>query len=177
MLQSLHQLHGPLLYTLQYDHVSLVLENSEWTQWSMCGLNSAELRGRNISLNLLAAPIQIPRISLCYFLVFFSFSKFNFWFTFSSLTTRTTQICYSVDLLSSLMALSMSWCLRLFFHRFRTLYFSLLNFMMLQPVQLSSLAMSLLWVAAWLSGASTTPFSFVPSENLLRVHSVPSSKS
>lgn len=82
----------------------------------------------------------------------------------------------SVDLLSSLMALNMSWCLRLFFHRFRTLYFSLLNFMMLQPVQLSSLAMSLLWVAAWLSGASTTPFSFVPSENLLRVQSVPSSK-
>lgn len=94
MLQFLHQLHGPLLYTLQYDHVSLVLENSEWTQWSVCGLNSAELRGRNISLNLLAVPIQIPRVSLCYFLVFFSFSKFHFWFTFSSLTTRTTQICF-----------------------------------------------------------------------------------
>lgn len=30
----------------------------------------------------------------CYFLVFFSFSKFHFWFTFSSLTTRTTQICF-----------------------------------------------------------------------------------
>lgn len=28
----------------------------------------------------------------------------------------------SVDLLSSLMALSMSWCLRLFFHRFRTVF-------------------------------------------------------
>ena len=70
---------------------------------------------------------------------------------------------------------SLYWCMGLFLPRCRTLHLPLLIFIRFLPTQLSSLSRSC-WMAAQPSGVSTTPPSFVSSANLLRVCSVPSSR-
>ena len=81
---------------------------------------------------------------------------------------------FFTKLLSSWVATS--WCLGLFFPRCRTLHISLLNFMKFLSAHFSSLSRSL-WMAAQLCGVLVTCPSFVSSANLVRLHSVPSSRS
>ena len=90
-------------------------------------------------------------------------------------STRITR-SFSAKPLSSWSAPSLYWCLVLFLYRCRTLHFPLLNFMRFPSVHLSSLS-RFLRMAAWPSGISGTPHSFVSSADLLKVHSVPSSRS
>lgn len=67
-------------------------------------------------------------------------------------------------------------CLGLFLPRYRTCYFPLLNVKRFLPAHLSSLSRSLC-MAAWPSGTSTIPPSFLSSADLLQVCSSPSSRS
>lgn len=55
-------------------------------------------------------------------------SRAHCWLMFNLMSTKT-PISFSAKLLSSWFSPSMYWCLGLFFHRCRTLQFSLLNFM------------------------------------------------
>lgn len=88
---------------------------------------------------------------------------------------QDTQVL-SAKLLFSQSALSMECCLELFLPRGRTLHFPLLNFMRLLPSDVSSLPWFMSMIAHQ-SGLLATPPSFVLFVNLLKVHSVPSSRS
>lgn len=90
------------------------------------------------------------------------------------MSTRTPRI-FSSKLLFSWVALSMSWCVKFFFPRCRTLHFSLLNSMSFLSAHFSSISKPN-WMGAWYFGILATPPNSVSSANLMRVHSVPTSK-
>ena len=92
--------------------------------------------------------------------------------TLHSLTPRSL----STGLLSSRSAPSLYWCMGLFLPRCRTLHLPLLNFIRFLCAQLSSLYRSH-WMPAQPSGVPATLPSFMSPANLLRLHSVPSSRS
>ena len=92
-----------------------------WTQYSRCGLNSAEERGRITSLNLLATlHLMKPRIPSTTVA-----ARAHCWLMFILVSTMT-PMDFSAKLLSRRSASSIYWCLGLFLPRCRTLHFALL---------------------------------------------------
>lgn len=98
-------------------------------------------------------------------------ARAHFCLMFNIVFTRT-QRSFSANLLSSQSALTVDWCLGLFFPKDKTL----LNFMRFFVACFSSLS-RYLWMSAKPSGLSATPHSFVSSPNFLRMQSVLSSMS
>lgn len=79
------------------------------TQHSTCGLTSAEYRGKPTSLDLLATHCLLkPRTPSDFFA-----ARAHSWLMFKLASTRMPRSC-SATLLSSWVARSTSWCLRLF---------------------------------------------------------------
>ena len=114
--------------------------------------------------------ILLWRLSLAFLKI-----RAHSWLTVKLSSTRTSRPL-STELLYSRSALSLYWCIGLFLPKFRTLHLPLLNLMRFFSAQLSSVCRSH-WMAAQPSGVPAPPPSFVSLANLLRVHSVPSSRS
>jgi len=97
------------------------------------------------------------------------------WLLFSQSSTSTPRSISSTQS-SRHSAPSWQWCLGLLWPKCRTQHLILLNPIPLASAQLSNLSRSLC-KASVPSGRSTLPASLVSSANLLRVHSIPSSRS
>ena len=96
------------------------------------------------------------------------------WFLANLLSTRTSR-SFSADLLTSRSALTCTDACGYSTLGVGALHLPLLILIRFLSTQLSSLSRSH-WMAAQPSGVSTTPPNFVSSANLLRVHSIPSSR-
>lgn len=158
MLQSLNYFPGPLLNSVQYIHVSLVLRSPELN----ADLASAEWRGRSTCLSLLGntLPNAAQDISshLCY--------------------KGTSLDMYTWWLLGPLRpflptTFPAGWPPQ---HIPGAWVCSLLNSLMFLSAPFSNM-LGFLWLAAQPSGLPATHPNFAPSASLLRVHSAPSFKS
>ena len=93
-----------------------------------------------------------------------------------NLSSTSTPRSLSAELLHSRSAPSLYWCMGLFLPRCRTPHLPLCNLIRFLSAQLSSLFRSH-WMAAQPASVFATPPSFVSPANLLRGHSVPTSRS
>ncbi|XP_068788224.1 uncharacterized protein [Struthio camelus] len=169
MLQPPNHLGSPPLDSLQQCHVPLVLGSPELDTVLQVRLHQE--RGRITSLDLLPTLcLMHPRRPLA-----FLATRAHCCLMLHLLSTGTPR-SFFMELLSSRSTPSLYWCMGLFLPRCRTLHLPLLNFRRVLSAQLSSLSRSL-GMAAQSSGVSAPPPSSVSAANLLRVHSVPSSRS
>lgn len=151
-------------WTLSCMSVSLLHWGAQnWTQDSRCDLTSAELERKD----QLSQPASNTLLNAAWDAICRLCSKGTL-LTQVQLSVHQDPL-FSVKLLSSWVALSIYWYMRLFLPRCRTLYFFLLNFIRFLSTHFSNLLICL-WMAAQPSGISATVFSFVSSANLLRVH-------
>jgi len=102
-------------------------------------------------------------------------TRAHYWLMVNLPATKTPR-SLSTELLCSRSAPSLYWCIGLLLPRCRTLHLPLLKFIMFLCAQLCSLSRSPC-MAAQRSVVSATLPSLVSSANLLRIHSVPSSRS
>ena len=117
ILQSLSHLCGPLLGSLQYVHVRLVLGSPEQDPALRMGLISAEQRGRITSLDLLAILLLMqPKMLLA------AFCCKGVLLAHVNLVSTASS---SAKLLSSQAVRSLYWCMALFLPRGRTWHFPL----------------------------------------------------
>lgn len=135
-------------------HCSVVLGFLRWTQHSICGLTSAESRGR-----ITSSPQDAIGL-LCHEGTLLAYVQLVF--------HKEIQIFFC-QAASQSVSSSLYWCLGWFFLRGRTLHFPLMNFMRFLSLYFSSLP-KLLWMAALPPSISITPPSLVSSMNLSRVH-------
>ena len=170
MLHPLNHHSSPLLNSLQYAHVSLLLGSPALDPAFQVWPHHCGVEGKD---PLLWPGGNSPPNSAQDTKRFFD-TRAHCWLMFNMVSTRTSS-SFSAKLLSSWSAPSICWCMGLFLARCRTLHFSLLNFMRFLSANFSSLQRSL-WMAAWPSGTSATPLSLVSSADLPRVHSAPSSR-
>lgn len=165
----LHDFSGPLLDSLHYVQFSFVLgcpaPDTELKVWPhQCWIIEKDQQPRPAGSNLLNA-VQGSICLLCCKVILLTHVQLG--------VHQKPQGIYLKSCFSIWFPPTVYCWMGLFFPRCMILQFPLLNTMMF----LSAHFFSLLMMAAWPSGVSATPSSWVSPANLLKVHSVQSSSS